>query len=109
MKKAGDGSIDAGKLVALMGSAIEARDSAKEITDVVRDDLKDAEANHGLHRRAFSMCLSISRLDQVKRIALLQAFDAYRQILALDDAPQSELLPDPPTQMRSTSNGEIAT
>ena len=105
MKRLGDGSIDPRKLISLMGSAIEARLGAKEITDEVRRDINAAVLTHGLHPRAFSLCLSISRLDQVKRIALLQAFDSYRHILGLDDAPQTEMLPDPPTQMRDPTDG----
>lgn len=97
--------MDARKLVSLMGAAIEAREGAKELTDAVREDIKVAVDEHGLHPRAFSLCLSISRLDQVKRVALLKAFDSYRHILALDDAPQSELLPEPPTQLRDQANG----
>jgi hypothetical protein len=105
MKRLGDASIDPRKLVSLMGSAIEARAGAKELTDAVRDDIKAAAEEHGLHPRAFSLCLSISRLDQVKRIALLKAFDSYRHILALDAEDQGELLPDPPTQLREETNG----
>lgn len=105
MKRLGDASIDPRKLVSLMGTAIEARNGAKEITDAVREDIKVATEEYGLHPRAFALCLSISRLDQVKRAALLRAFDVYRQILALDDEPQMELLPEPPTQMRGEDNG----
>lgn len=105
MKRLGDGSIDPKKLISLMGSAIEARQGAKDLTDAVRDDIKAATEVHGLHPRAFSLCLSISRLDQVKRVALLKAFDSYRHILALDDEEQIELLPDPPTQLREATNG----
>lgn len=102
--KRGDGSIDPKKLCALMGSALEAQQAAAEITSVVAEDIKEAKLAHGLHTKAFAMCKAIARLDQVKRIALLQAFDSYRDILKLDDAPQEELLPDPPSQLRG-SNG----
>jgi uncharacterized protein (UPF0335 family) len=105
MKRRGSGSIDPAKLVALMGATIDARENAKEITDEVKRDVREAVESHGLHARAFSMCVAISKLDQVKRLALLQAFDSYRHILALDDAPQEELLPDPPTQMREPAHG----
>lgn len=105
MKRRGSGTIDPAKLIALMGTTIEARENAKEITDEVRRDVRDAAESHGLHPRAFSMCLAISKLDQVKRIALLEAFDSYRHILALDAAPQAEMLPDPPTQMREPPHG----
>ncbi|TXH44470.1 MAG: hypothetical protein E6Q97_32580 [Desulfurellales bacterium] len=100
MRKMGDGQIDPKKLCALLGAALEAQTAATEITSVVAEDIKEAKLAHGLNTRAFAMCKSIARLDQVKRIALLQAFDSYREILRLDDAPQEELLPDPPTQMR---------
>ena len=100
MTRMGDVSIDTKKLQSLLMAAIEAQDAAAEITNVVAEDVKEAKLTLGLHTKAFAMCKSIHRLDQVKRIALLQAFDSYREILHLDDAPQSELLPDPPTQMR---------
>jgi len=100
MPKMGDGRIDRDKLIALMGAALEATEASKEITDVVAQDIRMAAQTHGLHARAFAMCRSIARMDQVKRIALLDAFDSYRDILELDSAPQGELLPEPPTQMR---------
>lgn len=101
----GDGSIEPNKLIALLHAATEAREASQEISAAVRDDLKVAALEHGLHTRAFNLCLSIARLDQVKRIALLNAFDSYRHILGLDDEPQHELLPDPPTQLRDGPHG----
>lgn len=104
----GAGSIEPKKLAALMGTAIDAREQIREIQDEVNRDTKAAALQHGLHPGAFAMCLRISKLDQVKRIALLNAFDEYRHVLGLDDAPQVELLPEPPTQMRQANGQEPA-
>jgi hypothetical protein len=104
----GDGTIDPQKLTALMGLSIEAEEAAREIKDAVAGDIRAASLTHGLHLRAFTMCRQIARMDQVKRLALLQAFDNYREILNLDNAPQAELLPDPPTQLRAQDHGKNA-
>ena len=100
MIRAGSGGVDRNKLISLIGATIDAREQAKEITSEVRADLADAVNNYGLNPSAFNLCLRVARMDQVKRVAFLSAFDSYRHILALDDAPQAELLPEPPTQMR---------
>lgn len=87
----GDGSIDPDKLKALFKSEQRAREEAGEITAEFAADRKAAVDNHGLHPRAFTLCATIGRMPQVKRLALLNAFDSYRDILKLDDAPQGEL------------------
>ena len=87
----GDGSIEPVKLKALMGRALKVKDEIGEINADFNADKKEAIDKHGLHGRAFNLCVTVARMEQVKRLAFLNAFDSYRDILKLDDAPQGEL------------------
>lgn len=101
MSNRGDGSIDPNKLKALFGAAQRARSETEDINTEFAKDRKAAVEEHGLHARAFNMCVGIARLDQVKRLALLTALDNYRHILQLDEAPQGELLAGIAAQARA--------
>lgn len=93
------------KLFALVIAAQQASADTREIRSLINRDIKAAVGSWELHPRAFALAVSIYRMDQVKRLALLRAFDAYRKALNLDDETQIELLPEPPTQMRRSTNG----
>lgn len=97
----GDGSIATETLKALMIRGIETKDSVGEINEEFARDRKEAIEQHGLHARAFSLCLTLKRMDQVKRTAFLAAFDSYRHILDLDDETQIEAFPQQPQQLRA--------
>jgi hypothetical protein len=93
------------KLLALIQSMNMATADSREINRTVKKDIQKAVDEYDLHPRAFNLCASISRMDQIKRLALLRAFDQYRKLLQLDEEPQGELLPEPPTQMRHSNDG----
>ena len=77
-------------LTSLMTRALRSKAEQGDIARELNDDKQEAIGEHGLHARAFSICLALKRMDQVKRLALLEAFDEYRQTIKLDDAPQTE-------------------
>jgi hypothetical protein len=93
MSKRGDGSIDPAKLKSLVERSISMKAEVADINKDLNGDLKVAEVEHGLHKPAFNLCLSLKKMSQVKRLAYLAALDNYRHILGLDDAPQTEMLP----------------
>lgn len=101
MRNRGGGDITPETLKALMLSAIEAKESVGDINAEFARDRREAVERHGLHPRAFSLCLTIKRMDQVKRTALLAAFDSYRHILDLDAAPQAEAFPEHAPRLRA--------
>lgn len=90
MTNRGDGRMDPDVLKALMSQAVETKDQTAEFNAEYSKDKKTAVEKHGLHSRAFSLCVTLKRMDQVKRLAFLDALDSYRHILKLDDAPQKE-------------------
>lgn len=94
MKRMGSGAIDPQKLHALMGTVLDARASTSEINKEAATDVRAAVLTEGLHSRAFNLCVSLARMDQVKRVAFLAAFDDYRAILEIDAAPQQEMFED---------------
>lgn len=77
-------------LSALVRAGIRARQEQAQIAEEFNRDKQEAVESHDLHPRAFTLCLTLARMDQVKRLALLAAFDRYREILKLNDAPQTE-------------------
>ena len=94
MARRGSGEIKPEILQALVKVSVEAKQQSADIAAEVARDRKAAVDDHGLHPRAFSLCVTLSRMDQVKRLAFLQALDSYRHILSLDDAPQIEAFED---------------
>jgi len=46
--------------------------------------VKKAEEVHGVHRRAFKLCLSLDRMEEAARGDFLRAFDDYRTKLDLN-------------------------
>lgn len=83
-------AIKADILAALMNRALQAKDEIKDINDEFGEDRSEAVDQHGLHTGAFALCVRLKRMEQVKRIDFLNAFDQYRDTLKLDDAPQIE-------------------
>lgn len=77
-------------LKSLINAGIKAKAEIKGINDEFNADRKVAEDEHGLHPGAFGLTLRLKGMEQVKRLAFLDAFDRYRDILKLDDAPQIE-------------------
>ena len=77
-------------LISLLKAALDAKEQQGEIAAEFAADKRQAIEDHNLHPRAFSLCVALKRMDQVKRLDLLNAFDRYRWVLKLDDAPQLE-------------------
>lgn len=90
MPRLGSGDISPEILASLLKATTDAKEQIADINGELSDDRKAAVDEHGLHPAAFALCVRLSRMEQVKRIAFLAAFDSYRDILNLDDAPQAE-------------------
>lgn len=90
MGRRGSGEIRPEILESLLKATCSVRDQVGEINAELADDRKAAVDEHGLHAGAFALCVRIKRMDQVKRLAFLAAFDSYRHILDLDKATQME-------------------
>lgn len=88
-------------LQALLRQAVDAKEQTKEINDDVARDRKQAVQEHGLHQRAFSLCVTLKRMEQVKRIAFLEALDTYREILKLDEETQIEAFDEHKPRLRA--------
>ncbi|ACL61080.1 hypothetical protein [Methylobacterium nodulans] len=82
-------------------------DSHKAEMDNARGDfgafIKDAEATHGIHRKAFKLALSCRRMEAEQLTAFLRAFDLYRDVLNFDAqldmfATKPAELPDQPAE-----------
>jgi uncharacterized protein (UPF0335 family) len=58
--------------------------------------VQDAEARHNLHRKAFSLCRRLHRMDDTKLAEFLYHFDVYREHLELDAAAGEDLFEDRP-------------
>lgn len=95
MPRLGSGDIRPEILASLLKATTDAKEQIADITSELTDDRKAAELEHGLHPGAFALCVRLSRMDQVKRLAFLAALDSYRHILKLDDAPQAEAFEQP--------------
>lgn len=54
--------------------------------------VKKAEEVHGVHRRAFKLCLTLDRMEDAARGDFLRAFDDYRAKLDLN--PPADLFAD---------------
>lgn len=77
-------------LQGLLRVSLDTQEHIGELQSEVSEDRKAAVREHGLHAGAFALCVRLAKMDQVKRLAFLNAFDAYREPLNLDDAPQTE-------------------
>lgn len=95
MGKRGSGDIRPEILSSLLKVTCDAREQVAEINAEIGEDRKAAVLEHGLHPAAFAVCVRLARMDQVKRLAFLAAFDSYRHILSLDDARQVEAFAEP--------------
>lgn len=66
-------------------------DGMKADMDEARGELgaavKDAEEVHGINRKAFKLCMSLSRMEETKRDDFLRSFDDYRAKLELNPDP----------------------
>lgn len=69
------------KIRALLATWMRYRDETAEASAEYSEELKAS----GVHPRAFSLVARLARQDAATRSAFLEAFDAYRQALGLDD------------------------
>lgn len=75
----------------VLKSLVRTCNAHKTDMDEARGELgaavKNAEDAHGIHRKAFKLCLSLDRMEDAARADFLRAFDDYRGKLDLNPQP----------------------
>ena len=81
---------DTGVAATVLRSLVNVCNGHKGDMDEARGELgaavKKAEDVHGVHRKAFKLCLSLDRMEEAARSDFLRAFDDYRVKLDLNPA-----------------------
>lgn len=91
MSKRGDGSVDPVKLKALVQRAIDIKAEAADVIGELNSDITVAVETMSLHKQAFNLCVALKKMDEMKRLAFMRAFESYTHILGLDESPQADL------------------
>lgn len=80
----GDGQIDSNWLRSFAKKMSSLKAKAAEITGQLGQEIKTAAEQKSLHPGAFKACMTLMRMEEMKRQTWLQNFDSYRHILKLD-------------------------